>query len=161
MKRLALGMLIFLCGCASQQPPLDLFPDATEVHVFGGVDFTKWAAGGTVAGKRLENGVYRDDVPATDGGALSADEIALLRRSIRIDAEPHAMAMCCTPRHAFMFHDGRHRAIGYLDVCFECGCAHVYPPPGSLASFSLLNWDREALTRIVEAHHLPPLPKKD
>ncbi len=161
----ALAAVLVLNGCSSspdrQRTPLPLFPEATEVRVFGGVDFIHQGAGGAVVGTKLENGKLRNDAPAVDGGVLTAEEIALLRRSVDTGPEPKSAKLCCTPRHAFLFFDRNHRQIGYLEVCFQCGCARIYLPPGSLHSFADLGWDHEALTRIVEAHRLPPLPKED
>ncbi len=50
-----------------------------------------------------------------------------------------------------------------------CGCTRepqaklveLFPNATEVRIFSNLNWDRKALTRIVEAHHLPPIPKKE
>lgn len=163
MTRLAFAILVVLCGCAPapQSAPIALFPDATEVRVFGGVDFIHQKGDGTIVGYRFVGRAVDKDVPATDGGLLSRDEIALLRKSFDAQAAPPLLAMCCTPRHAFVFYDDRHRQIGYLEICFECGCADLSPRPARNPSLPYLNWDRKALTRIVDAHHLPPLPKRD
>lgn len=114
--------------------PAPLFPEAVEVRVFGTTDLSHRFA--------------------KDGGALSAQEIALLRKSVYYAPPPPSIALCCIPRHAFRFYRAGHRFLGALEICFQCGCAHIYPSENHNRLLRWIGWDEKALGRIVEAHHL-------
>jgi hypothetical protein len=160
MRLLSLAFLALLpcISSCSAPPPPPLFPDAVEVRVTYGDGVLSIAHDGTIhASMPYVSG--RQDVPTTEGGALTRDEIALLRRSITYSATSQPVAMCCFPRHAFVFFGKDHRVLGQLQVCFQCGCARIFPAPAHDERLKYLVWDEKAFASIVRAHHLPLQPK--
>lgn len=156
---LALVTVGWLC-CSCVAGPESLFPSAAKVRVFAGP--AAWAINIDRQGHATANGPSPDDdravtVPARDGGWLTPAEIVTLKASVRFTRPPDAMGACCIPRHAFLFYDNAGRYLGHLRVCFECGCAAMEPfrPPSKDRTW--IDWNYEALKRIVVAHGLPPV----
>ncbi|MES1203591.1 MAG: hypothetical protein ABUS57_19315 [Pseudomonadota bacterium] len=130
---------------AAPAPPraLDLFSDATEVRMFMNRQIVGWDdAGHFVRGTFPSRGIR-----------LADQEVAVLRASVHETDPPTDQALCCLPRHAFVFYDRQHHVLGALRVCFECGCADVYDGPTlRRRSVRWIDWDATAVGNIVRAH---------
>ncbi|HLI67978.1 MAG TPA: hypothetical protein VKU90_16555 [Caulobacteraceae bacterium] len=96
-------------------------------------------------------------VPVKDGGLLTPREMAALRAAVQFTRPPDMMLACCEPRHAFLFYDKSGRYLGFLMVCFECGCAVMEPFHPADEEHSWIAWNPEAVKAIVVAHQLAPL----
>jgi hypothetical protein len=88
------------------------------------------------------------------GGQLTSDELQILRQSVFYSIPLSSFVMCRTPRHAFVFYDVTGKYLGYLKVCFECGCAELSNEAAPKPGWNYLLWDRAALRRIVTDHNL-------
>ncbi|HLY54508.1 MAG TPA: hypothetical protein VKS60_03055 [Stellaceae bacterium] len=140
---------------SSQRVPALLFPGATVVRAFGGkLPLQIGNDGAVTMSQRLPDG--RTEKTKADGGeTLNPAEIAVLRKSVFYAPPPPVAAACCLPRHGFVFFDAAGRYLGYLKVCFQCGCAELDPAPPHDPAKNWLVWDKDAIRRILEAHHLP------
>lgn len=134
----------------------NLFPSATSAMVYSAQDTIEVDADGKVfdassayqpAGKHIRQ-------KAKSGGALTPEEIITLRRSVFYAPPPATVAGCCFPRHAFTFYDKKGNFLGYLTVCFECGCAFIEPASFPSPSLDNVEWDRNRIGSIVTAHRL-------
>jgi hypothetical protein len=96
-------------------------------------------------------------MPVKDGGLLTPPEMTALRAAVHFTRPPDEMVACCEPRHAFLFYDKNGRYLGYLMVCFECGCARMEPFLPADEKHSWIDWDGKAIEAIVVAHQLTPL----
>ena len=130
----------------SARVPIAVFPAAAMVRAYGGRTGITVAADGTVG----------DGAEAAEGGeALTAAELAVLRRSFFLVPPPPAVAACCIPRHAFVFFDAAGHYLGNVRVCFQCGCALFDPALPAVEGRTWVAWDEAAIRRILETHHLP------
>lgn len=136
-----------------------LFPQASRARVFGAprsigieVDQTHRVLAEYIA----PDGRTVTTSQVADGGWLTQAEFDQLRSVVTPAGAPQPTAACCSPRHAFLFYDASGRYLGYLTVCFECGCAHIRPVDASRDPPGDIHWDAKALARIVLAHHLGP-----
>ncbi len=151
---LLLAVVSALTSCSNHPPPYRLFPVAVKVHVYGAPssDLMDVDKSGHVSAQGSAG-----NIPVTDGGWLTPSEIAELRDSIHFTRTPDSVAACCIPRHAFLFYDATGHYLGYLDVCFECGCADIFPQPPRNGQLNWIDWNRQVIGKIVEDHHLGPL----
>ena len=150
---LTLLTVSMLGSCSKDLSLYRLFPDAAKIHVYGApaaMEVRVDRAGQVRA-------LAFTHMAVTDGGWLTATERAELRQAIRITHPPDGIAMCCFPRHTFLFYDATSHYLGHLDVCFECGCAQIFPLPPTNRQLNWINWNRQMVGQIVESHHLGPL----
>jgi hypothetical protein len=135
--------------------PANLFPEATQVKVFGSEDdsFRVDGAGRVTMGVRGPDGGARK-APALGGESLTEAEVAALRAAVRYTKPPEEAEACCIPRHAFLFYGKDGRYLGYLEVCFECGCAEMEPFHLPDRRLNWIAWDHAVIARIIRAHHL-------
>ena len=129
---------------ASDSRPVSLFPDAAEVRLFVNEDVISFDANGEPS-----NGTH-----PRRGIRLTQVEAEALRNAVRDVPPPPATVDCCIPRHAFVFYDGSGARLGALDVCFECGCAHIADGArlDRHREVRWLHWDEQAIGAIVTAH---------
>lgn len=156
-------LIAFVCALGCAQPVqadarFSLFPNAAKVRVYGGptsIDIAVRA--GRVLEQNLSKNGRSRETPAIDGGWLTPDEVDQLRRAVSLETpgDTITVAACCFPRHAFLFYDAKGRYLGFLTVCFECGCAEIRPFKQD--DSHEIHWDRSAVAAIVLAHHLGPL----
>ena len=167
---LAVMLVVWANACTPKPPPLfALFPDATQIHAYASptsIEMHVDKQGGLRAGAVSQDGAKIIPAPIVDGGLLTPVETRQLRAAISLSKTPASTVACCSPRHAFLFYDRAGKYLGFVSICFECGCVEMWPysPPRPNFPLSLikhdpayLNWDRSAIRRIVEAHHLTPL----
>ena len=139
----------------SQRVPALVFPGATVVKAFGGKVPLQIGTDGTATTSRVLPNGRTEETKADGGEALSPAEIKILRNSVFYAPPPPAIPACCLPRHGFVFFDAAGHYVGNLKVCFQCGCAVLDPAPPHDPSQNWLVWDKDAIRRILEAHHLP------
>jgi len=133
----------------------NLFPSATKVVAYGADQSLEVDPNGKVTFYKVETTDHTPTkISARGGEELSAKDIELLRRSVFYAPPPPAMAACCIPRHGFVFYDSSGKYLGYLKVCYQCGCAIIYPDAPPDPSLSWVVWDHGAIQKILEAHHL-------
>jgi len=152
-------LLCTILGACSRptSEPAALFPNAVEVRVtYGDGDLSISQTGKIFAAKTDKTG--RHPVTTIEGGPLSAAEVNTLRRSVTFASAFPDRAVCCMPRHAFVFFGKNHTVLGQFDICFECGCAYIIPRETHDKRLPHLTWNRAALARIVRAHGLPLQP---
>lgn len=139
----------------ARKVPANLFPTATRVRVYQGIDFLKISDKGK-ATTQLESadGNSSKEVPAKGGEWLSKAEIKTLRKSINFTVSPPAVTSCCVPRHGFVFYDKTGKYLGNVKVCYHCGCVEIHPWPTRDSELDWIDWDAAALQKIIEAHHL-------
>ncbi|MDR3512220.1 MAG: hypothetical protein P4L73_11340 [Caulobacteraceae bacterium] len=157
-------MAIGLLGCSAKPAPEVLFPNATQVEVYGAPAASSITVDrqGHVRASGLSKDHTREEAyPATNGGRLTPLEISTLRATVHFTHPPNEVAACCVPRHAFLFFDRSGRYLGYLKVCFECGCAEMEPfrPPSRERNW--ISWDYRIVRQIVVAHGLTPIDDED
>ena len=149
-----LVFVLTVSGCAAK--PQAIFPDAVAVRAYAAGGPVHVGNDGTVtAFKPSPDGKSAVTVPPAGGDYLTAEEIASLRSAISFSKPPEMSTACCIPRHAFVFYDRDNRYLGYLLVCFQCGCAEMKPMPATDPDQSYINWDQARVHQILEAHRLP------
>ena len=65
---------------------------------------------------RLHRGVINDG-----GAQLSDEQIDRVREAIRSNQERVPGAFCYLPHHGFVFFDKEGKAMGHIELCFQCG----------------------------------------
>lgn len=145
-----------MCGLATvllvgAAPPA-IFPRATTVRLYGSPQVLDVDAAGHVTAAVRDPAGRHTSTTLAPAGDLTAEEIGTLRGSVRF--EPHDVAACFLPRHAFLFYDQAGRYLGHLSVCFECGGAEMKPEPVASGGSDAIVWDRHAIATIVTRHGL-------
>jgi hypothetical protein len=159
MRLLGLACFLIILGvCSHADAGPVLFPNATEVRVTYGDGLLGISPSGKISAFSYQDQTRQ--VKTVEGGALTPEEIALLRRSVSYSSVQPPESFCCFLRHAFVFFDKTHKVLGQLQVCFQCRCAMIIPEPTHDKAQEYLAWDRQALAKIVRAHHLPLRPKE-
>lgn len=139
----------------------NLFPTATRVRVYQGDFGIQISDGGKASTQKYDSDADKmPDVPAKGGEYLTAAEIKVLRDSVFYTLSPPAIASCCIPRHGFLFYDKAGKYLGYLKVCYECGCAEISSHSPHDKALDWIEWDAAALRKIIEAHHLAIKPQQ-
>lgn len=85
---------------------------------------------------------------------LSPAHARSLRRALVWTVPPAGHAICCVPRHAFLFHDAEGRFLGSVTICIRCGCWRtngLEHPEG----LDWLRWDARAIGRILARNGVP------
>jgi hypothetical protein len=151
---LAIGILgLCLTGCTGRSHTGALFPDATLVRVYVVQDpmhvpFVD------------RHGHVAEDMPADKNADVTPQPglggEARLRTAVHYGPEPEMEAACCIPRTAFTFFDAKGKFLGYLKLCFLCGCAIMSPDDAPDNKRTHLYWDRAIVRPIIENHHLKP-----
>src|ERR1051325_7320945 len=81
-----------------------------------------------------EESIFRDgklssSIINKSGTPLTTDQIQRLVRAVTRKSRVIDLVQCFRPHHAFVFYDARHKAVAWVDVCFECGNAKAHPIP--------------------------------
>ena len=140
--------------------PASLFPEAVKVRVYDGPLGIHIADDGSVTAAKLRlDGSIDNAATPKDGGLLTPQEISLLRESVFYSTSPKAVKLCCNPRHAFVFYGKGDKYLGYLDVCFQCSCAHIVPVAWPGPKWHWIKWNQAALAKIIEEHGLSTHPQ--
>jgi len=145
-------------GCGERAIVGTPFPSAVAVRVYGAPEAEDIeVTGEKVSGESARvssNGVTAPyATPVRDGGWLTPGEVVELKSAVGGLQPLHKLAHCCDPRHAFLFYDASRRYLGYVTVCFECGCAQAGAPGTDEAED--VSWNESTIAKIAAAHGLP------
>src|ERR1700678_2204621 len=112
---LTVTLLAAACSLQNNVTSKQIFPEAVTVKAYSGAKYLgiDVDSRGTVTTARItdRNGNFVRGVPAMGGEPLTRDEIDTLRNSVSFTKPPAVLAMCCEPRHAFIFFDRNDRFI--------------------------------------------------
>ena len=88
-----------------------------------------------------------------DGGAkLSEEQVARLKEAIRSSKERIPGAFCYMPHHGFVFFDKDGKAMGHIELCFQCG--NVASSPKGLPE---REWNWKEMKKLFEELDIPIL----
>lgn len=119
----ALALVVVRPADAGAPKAAELFPNAAVVKVY--------MYEGT---PQRDGGVMRDFKTLTPGAvpsagvALSATQVAQVKRALTRATGDQAIGACFFPRHGFVFQDAAGKVVGTLDVCFECSNYSIDAP---------------------------------
>ena len=140
---------------APQTRPAQLFLGAKIVKLYAAPLSISVTAQGAVQATARRNGQIDDHARPIGGVVLTQAEIAILRQAVFYSQPPKFVSACCIPRHAFVFFDGAGTYLGYLKLCFQCGCAETSNPAAPPPGLPYLAWNAHAIGQIVRAHNIP------
>ena len=98
---------------------------------------------------RLHKGVIN-----VGGTKLSDNQVKRLKNAMRSSKERVPGAFCYHPHHGFVFYDKKGRAMGHIELCFQCG--NVDSSPKGL---SKVEWDWKVMRKLLEELKIPILKK--
>ena len=100
-------------------------------------------------GGRLHSGVINKG-----GAALDKKQVKRLKDALRSTKPREPGAFCYFPHHGFVFYDADGKAMGHIELCFQCG--NVKNSPAGLPE---RQWDWKAIEAILRELDLPILKK--
>jgi hypothetical protein len=103
----------------------------------------------------LKGGKIHSGVINTGGTKLSDKQIKRLKNALRSQKERIPGAFCYLPHHGFVFYDKNGKAMGHIELCFQC--RNVSSSPKGLPA---TEWDWKEIRRLLEELQVPT-PKKD
>ena len=104
----------------------------------------------------LKDGRLHTGIINTGGSKLSDDQIKRLKKAL-VSSEPRqAGALCYMPHHGFIFFDSRGKAMGHIELCFQCGNVD-YSPRG----LPDREWNWKEMKLILEELKIPVLKKDE
>ena len=88
-----------------------------------------------------------------DGGAkLSEDQVERLKEALRSEEDREPGAFCYMPHHGFVFFDRDGKAMGHIELCFQCG--NVASSPKGLPE---REWNWKEISKLLEELKIPIL----
>ena len=152
------ALAITLAACMPAKPASPM-ATATRARIVGApnADLMSVEHDGRVHATSISKSGAEVPYPVTDGGWLTDKEFREVLSAVHFTKPPDAIAGCCFPRHAVLFYDAHGHYLGYLSICFECGCADMWPYNPPRKDESWIDWDGEVFERIVTAHKLTPI----
>lgn len=100
----------------------------------------------------LRQGRLHRGIIDKDGAKLSAEQVERLKGALRSSEERRTGAFCYMPHHGFVFFDIDGKAMGHIELCFQCG--NVANSPGGLPE---REWDWEVLRAVLKELNVPIL----
>lgn len=100
----------------------------------------------------LKNGKLHKGIINDGGSKLSEDQVARLKDAIRSSKERIPGAFCYMPHHGFVFFDKDGKAMGHIELCFQCG--NVASSPKGLPE---REWNWNELGTLLEELKIPIL----
>lgn len=100
----------------------------------------------------LKNGKIHSGVINAGGAKLSAMQVERLKNALRSQKERVPGAFCYLPHHGFVFYDKDGKAMGHIELCFQCG--NVSSSPKGLPKNE---WDWKEIRRLLEELEVPIL----
>jgi len=104
----------------------------------------------------LKNGKFHKGIINKDGAKLSNIQIKRLIKALSTDKEDQYGALCYMPHHGFVFYNKQGKAIGHIELCFQCG--NVDSSPKKLAA---REWDWVEMKKLLEEVKIPILKKDE
>ncbi|MDF1738345.1 MAG: hypothetical protein P1U86_04230 [Verrucomicrobiales bacterium] len=100
----------------------------------------------------LRQGRLHQGVINQGGAKLSDDQIERLKDALRSSQERKSGAFCYMPHHGFVFFDKDGKAMGHIELCFQCG--NVASSPEGLPE---REWDWKEIRTLLEELNVPIL----
>lgn len=100
----------------------------------------------------LKGGKLHKGVINTGGTKLSKDQVLRLKKSLHSKKKREPGAFCYYPHHGFVFYDKEGKAMGHIELCFQCG--NVASSPKGLPE---VEWDWKEIRKILTELKLPIL----
>lgn len=144
------AILIFLGSllpASAGWPPREIH----EVRAFV-YDYTQEKGNSTL----LKSGKLHKGVINVGGSKLTDSQIERLKGAIRSSKKRVPGAFCYLPHHGFVFYDKEGRAMGHIELCFQCG--NVDSSPTGLPE---REWDWKEMRKLLEELKLPILKKDE
>ncbi|MDB9741935.1 hypothetical protein OAB00_03680 [Akkermansiaceae bacterium] len=104
----------------------------------------------------LKNGKLHKGVINQEGSKLNPTQIKRLIAALRTKKKDDFGALCYMPHHGFVFYNKQGKAIGHLELCFQCG--NVDSSPKKLAARP---WDWIEMKKLLEETKIPILKKDE
>ena len=104
----------------------------------------------------LKNGKLHKGIINQGGAKLSGVQIKRLIKALSTNKEDQFGALCYMPHHGFVFYNKQGKAIGHIELCFQCG--NVDSSPKKLAA---REWDWEEMKKLLEEVKMPILKKDE
>jgi hypothetical protein len=71
----------------------------------------------------LKDGKLHKGIINIEGAKLNDEQVKRLLKALDSKAEEEVSADCYMPHHGFVFYDKEGKAIGHIELCFQCGNA--------------------------------------
>lgn len=71
-----------------------------------------------------------------EGTVLSEEQIQSLMKAVTDNYDPHSVATCYYPRHAFLFLDNLEKPVGFIEICLQC-FGYRHGPQGLIHPFDI------------------------
>jgi hypothetical protein len=136
-----------------------IFPKATHVEAYAAQGLAVTDDGRVLMG-RIYPGIetrFLKPVLPQNSAALTQAEIKDVQNSVYFTQLPEWASECvCEFNHAFTFFDSSGNYLGYVAMCFRCGCLQISPKLTDKTMLPAVSWDGKVLYGIFTAHHLKP-----
>ena len=100
----------------------------------------------------LKQGKLHKGIINEGGAKLSDEQTERLKAALRTSEERIAGAFCYMPHHGFVFFDADGKAMGHIELCFQCG--NVASSPKGLPE---REWNWEEIKKLLEELKIPIL----
>lgn len=100
----------------------------------------------------LQNGKLHKGVINAPGVKLSKQQVKRLKIALKTSNDDGSFADCYMPHHGFVFYNIQGKAIGHIELCFQCGTKDSTPK-----NLSARSWDWGELKKILEELKIPIL----
>ena len=100
----------------------------------------------------LKQGRLHKGIINAGGAKLSDEQIERLKEALKSSKKRKSGAFCYMPHHGFVFFDKEGRAMGHIELCFQCG--NVANSPKGLPE---QEWDWKELQALLEELKVPIL----
>ena len=104
----------------------------------------------------LKGGKIHSGVINKGGTRLAPKQVEALKNALRSKKELIPGAFCYMPHHGFIFYNSKGKALGHIELCFQCG--NVDSSPMSLSDYQ---WDWDAIEKILKDLKIPVLKKDE
>ncbi len=98
----------------------------------------------------LKDGKLHKGVINTKGANLNEEQIKRLLNALDSKADKRISARCYMPHHGFVFYDKQDKAIGHIELCFQCGNADSSP-----RKLMKKRWDWGVLSKLLMELEVP------
>ena len=103
----------------------------------------------------LKNGLLHKGIINKEGAKLNDEQVKRLIKAISTKQKEQGAMLCYMPHHGFVFYNKQGKAIGHIELCFQCG--NVDSSPKKLKARP---WNWVELQKLLEEAKLP-IFKKD
>jgi hypothetical protein len=104
----------------------------------------------------LKNGKLHKGIINDGGAKLSDEQVERLKEALRSSEEREPGAFCYMPHHGFVFFDADGKAMGHIELCFQCG--NVASSPKGLPDSE---WNWKEISKILGELKIPILKKDE